>query len=129
MFHHEFIVDNFTVWVNGDVSKLEVLASISPVPANQVMVSAFILIFFGATPLDCKELDNLSRPPTGTIRVVRRPMGPLPPNTASLGHWRPQCPKAPAPMLLRHEHVVPAAVLQTLDRLQLGAAWSMVALR
>ena len=32
-------------------------------------------------------------------------------------------------MLLRHEHVVPAAVLQTLDRLQLGAGWSMVALR
>ena len=43
MFHHEFIVDNFTVWVNGDVSKLDVFASICPVPANQFMVSAFIL--------------------------------------------------------------------------------------
>ena len=32
-------------------------------------------------------------------------------------------------MLLRHEHVVPAAVLQTLDRLQPGAGWSVVALR
>ena len=32
-------------------------------------------------------------------------------------------------MLLRHEHVVLAAVLQTLDRLQPGVGWSMVALR
>ena len=32
-------------------------------------------------------------------------------------------------MLLRHEHVVPAVVLQTLGRLKLGAGWSMVALR
>ena len=32
-------------------------------------------------------------------------------------------------MRLRHEHVVPAAVLQTLDRLQPRAGWSMVALR
>ena len=32
-------------------------------------------------------------------------------------------------MLLRHEHVAPAAVLQTLDRLQLGAEWCMVAQR
>ena len=32
-------------------------------------------------------------------------------------------------MLLRHEHVVPVAVLQTLDRLQPGAGWSLVALR
>ena len=23
MFHHEFIVDNYTIWVRGDVSKLE----------------------------------------------------------------------------------------------------------
>ena len=43
MSHHEFIVDNFTVWVNGDVSKLEVFASICPVPGNQFMVSAFIV--------------------------------------------------------------------------------------
>ena len=35
-----------------------------------------------AGTLDCKELDNLPRPPTGTVRVVRRPMGPLPPNSA-----------------------------------------------
>ena len=83
MFHHEFIVDNFTVWVNGDVSKLEAFASICPVPANQFMVSAFILNFPWATPLDCKELDHLPRPPTGTVRVVRRPRGPLPPNPAS----------------------------------------------
>ena len=32
-------------------------------------------------------------------------------------------------MLLRHEHVVPAVVVQTLDRLQPGVGWSMVALR
>ena len=126
MFHHEFIVDNFTVWVKGDVSKLEVFGSICPVPTNEFMVSAFILNFPRATPLDCKELDNLPRPPTGTVRVVWRPMGPLPPNPASPV---PQHPKAPVAMLLRHEHVVLAAVLQTLDRLQLGAAWSMVALR
>ena len=63
MFHHEFIVDNFTVRVNGDVSKLEAFASICPVPANQFMVSAFILNFPRATPLDRKELDNVPRPP------------------------------------------------------------------
>ena len=55
MFHHEFIVDNFTVWVNGDESKLEAFASICPIPANEFMVSACILNFPGATPLDCKE--------------------------------------------------------------------------
>ena len=61
----------------------EAFASICTVPTNQFMVSAFILNFPGATPLDCKELDNLPRPPTGTVRVVRRPLGPLPPNSAS----------------------------------------------
>ena len=126
MFHHEFIVANFPVWVNGDMSKLEAFASMCPVPANEFMVSAFILNFPGATPLDCKELDNLPRPPAGTVRVVRRPRGPLPAKCASPP---PQCPKAPAAMLLRHENVVPAAVLQTLDRLQPGAEWSMVVLR
>ena len=74
MFHHKLIVDNFTLRVNGDVSKLEVFANIYRVPANQFMVSIFILNFRGATSLDCKELDNLPRPPTGTVRVVRRPM-------------------------------------------------------
>ena len=106
MIHHEFIVYNFTVWGNGDVSKLESFASICPVPANQFMVLAFILNFPGATPLDCKELHNLPWPPTDTVRVVRRPMGPLPPNSASPV---PQCPKAAAAMLVRHDHVVPAA--------------------
>ena len=53
-------------------------------------------------------------------------MGRLPPNPASPV---PQCPQASSAMLLRHEHVVLAAVLQTLDRLQPGARWSMVALR
>ena len=96
-----------------------------PVPANQFMVSAFILNFPGATPLDCKELDNLPRPPTGTVWLVRRPMGRLPPNSAGR---LPRCPKAPAAMLQRHDHVVPAALLQTLDLLQPGAGWSMVAL-
>ena len=56
-------MDNFAIWVNGDVSKLEAFASICPVPANQFMVSAFILNFPWATPLGCKELDNLPRTP------------------------------------------------------------------
>ena len=93
MFHHNFIVDNFTVWVNGDVSKLEAFASIHPVLANEFMVSAFILKFPGASALDYKELDNLPRPPTGTVWVLRRPMGSLPPDPASPP---PQCAKAPA---------------------------------
>ena len=63
MFHHEFIVDNFTVWENEDIFKLEAFASICPVLADQLMVSAFIMNFPGATPLDCKELDKLPRPP------------------------------------------------------------------
>ena len=74
MFHHGFIVDNHTVWVRGDVSKLEAFASICPVPADQFMVSAFVMNFPGATPLDCKELDKLPRPASGTVKVVRRPM-------------------------------------------------------
>ena len=56
-------MDNFLVWVNRDVSKLEAFASICPVPADQCMVSAFIMNFPGDTPLDCKELDPLPRPP------------------------------------------------------------------
>ena len=126
MFRHEFIVDNFTVWVNVGESKLEAFASICPVSANQFMVSAFILNFPRPPPLDCKELDNLPRPPTGIVRVVRRPMGPLPPKSAIP---LPQCPKARAAMLLGHEHVLPPAVLQTLDPLRPGAGCSMVALR
>ena len=126
MLHHEFIANNFTTWVNGDVSKLEAFASICPVRANQFMVSTFILNFPRATPLDCKGLDNVPRPPTGTVRIVRRPMGPLPPSSASPV---PQCPPTPDAMLLGHDHVVPVGVLQILDRLQLGAGWSMVALR
>ena len=125
MFHHEFIVPNFTVRVNGNVPKLEAFASISSVGANQSLVSAFILNFPGTTPLDCKELDNLPRPPTGTVRVARRPVGPLPRKPASPV---PRCPQGPVAMLLRHEYVVRATVLQTLDRLQPGAGWSMVAL-
>ena len=49
MFYYDFIVDISTVWVNGGVSKLEAFAIIFPVPANQFMVSAFILISPGAT--------------------------------------------------------------------------------
>ena len=83
MFHHEYIVDDFAAWVNGDVSTLEAFANLCPVHANQFMVSAFILNFPGATPLDSKELDNLPRPPTRKVRVVRRAMGPLSPDPAS----------------------------------------------
>ena len=120
------MLDNFIVWFNGDVSELEAFATMCRVPANQFMMLAFILNLFGATPLDCKELDNLPRLPIGTVRVVRRPMGPLPPNP---NNRDPQCTQEPAAMLLRYEHVVPAAVLQTLDRLQPVAGWSMFALR
>ena len=92
MFHHELMVINFTIWVNGYVSKLEAFASICPVPTNEFMVLAFILNFPRATPLDCKELDNVPRPPTGTVRVVRRPMGPLHPT-----------PPAQFPSVPRHQ--------------------------
>ena len=119
-------MDNFTVWVNGVMSKLEAFASIYGVPANQFMVSAFILNFLGATSLDYKELGSLPRPPTSILRALRQPMCLLPPNSCSPPH---QCPKAAAAMLLLHEHVVPAVVLRTLDRLQPGAGWSMVKLR
>ena len=105
---------------------LQAFASICPVCANHFMVSAFILNFRGATPLDCKELNNLPRPPTGTLRIVRCPRGPVPCNPASRV---PQCTQTPAAMLLRHKHVVPAAVLQTVDHHQPGGGWSMVALR
>ena len=43
MFHHEFIVNNYTVWVRRDVSKLEAFASICPVFADQFMMSAFVM--------------------------------------------------------------------------------------
>ena len=120
MFHHEFIVDNYTIWVGGDVSKLEAFASICPVPANQCLL--------GATPLDRKELDKLPRPTFGTVTVVRRPL-PAPrdpsPDTQAI-----QSPQRHANVLyLRHKHVVPTAVLQTLERLEPGASCSVVALR
>ena len=74
--------------------------------------------------MDCKELDKLPRPASTTIRVVRRPMGPLPTTQAI------SAPQSHAHALyLRHEQVVPATVLQTLDRLQPVAGWFMVALR
>ena len=119
MFHHDFILHNYTVWVRGDVSKLEAFASICPVRADQLMVLAFVMNFPGATPLDYKELDKLPHPPSGTVKVVCRPMGPF---------QAPQSCHAQA-LYFRDEQVVPAAVLQALDRLQPGAGWSMVALR
>ena len=79
----------------------------------------------GGVPLDCNKLDKLPRPPFSTVKVVHRPMGPLPHTQAIQA---PQSCHAHA-LYLRHEHVLPAAVLQTFDRLQPGAAWSMVALR
>ena len=78
MFHHEFIVENYTVWVKSAVSKLEAFASICRVPTDQSMGSAFVMNFLRATPLDCKGLDKLPRPASGRIRVVRRRMGPFP---------------------------------------------------
>ena len=117
----DFIVDNFTARVNGDISKLQAFVSIRTVSADQFMVSAFIMNFPGATPLDCRDLDKQPRPPCGTVRVVRTPMGPLPPPPPPPPNPVTQSPQAPAATLLRHEHVVLAAVLQTLDRLQLGA--------
>ena len=124
MFHHEFIVDHYTLWVTGDVSKLEAFASICIVFVDQFMVSAFVMNFSGATPLECKELDKLPQPASSTVRVVRRPMGPLP-NTQAI-----QAPQGPFHVpYLRHEHVVLAAAVQTLVRLHTGARWSMVALR
>ena len=124
MFHHDFIVDNYTVLVRGDVSTLEAFARICHVPAHQFMVSGFVMNFLGATSLDCKRLDKLPRPASGTVGIVQRPMGPLPDMHAI------QATQSHAHALyLRHEHVVPVALLQTWDRLQPGALWSMVALR
>ena len=62
MFHREFIVDNYTPWVRGDVSKLEAFASICPVRADHFTLSAFVMNFPGATRLDSKELDKLPLP-------------------------------------------------------------------
>ena len=78
MFHHEFVVNNHAIWVKGEISKLEAFASICPIPADQFMVSAFAMNFPTATPLQAKDLDQLQRPPSGTFKVVRRSLGPLP---------------------------------------------------
>ena len=118
-------MDNYAVWVRGDVSKLGGVASICPLPADQFMVSAFLMNYPGATHLDCKELDKLPRLPSCTRRVVRRPTGPLLDTKAIAA---PQGCHTHAPYLW-HERVVPAAYLQTLDRLRAGASCSMVALR
>ena len=66
------------------------------------------------------------RPPSSALTVVRRPMGP--PLATRAGAGQSQGPTA-HPLRLRHNHIVPAAVLQTLDRLQPGAGRSIVALR
>ena len=127
MFHHEFVVNNHAIWVKGEISKLEAFASICPIPADQFMVSAFAMNFPTATPLQAKDLDQLQRPPSGTFTVVRRSPGPLPTTQATSVTQAPECQAAA--LRLRHEHVVPAAVLRTLDHLQPGVGWSMVALR
>ena len=127
MFHHEFVVYNHAIWVKGEISKLEAFASICPIPADQFMVSAFAINFPTATPLQAKDLDQLQHPPSGTFTVVRRSLGPLPTTQATSVTQAPECQAAA--LRLRHEHVVPAAVLHTLDHLHPGVGWSMVALR
>ena len=120
-------MNNHAIWVKGEISKLEAFASICPLPDDQFMVSAFAMNFPTATPLQAKDLDQLQRPPSGTFTVVRRSLGPLPTTQATSVTQAPECQAAA--LRLRHEHVVPAAVLRTLDHLQPGVGWSMVALR
>ena len=65
------------------------------------------------------------RGPSFSNTVVHRPLGPAPTTTKGM---RPHSHVSTAdPLLLRHQHVVSTAVLGTLDRLQPGAGWSMVA--
>ena len=63
MLHHELMVENCTVSVNGDISKLTAFAKMCSDLANQFVVSAFISNFSGPTALDCKRLDNLLQLP------------------------------------------------------------------
>ena len=127
MFHHEFVVNNHVVWAKGEITKLEAFASICPIPADHFMVSAFAMNFPTATPLQAKDLDQLQRPQSGTFTVVRRSLGPLPTTQATSVTQAPQCQAAA--LRLRHEDVVPVAVLRTLDYLQPWVGWSTVALR
>ena len=72
-------MDNYAFCVRSHVFKSGAFASICPVPAEQILVPAFIMNFPGATPLDYKVLHKLPPPPpSGTVKVVRRPMGPSP---------------------------------------------------
>ena len=113
--------------MKGEISNLEAFASICPIPADQFVVSAFAMNFPTATPLEAKDLDQLPRHPSGTFTVVCRPLGHLPTTQATSATQAPQ--GQAAALHLRHEHVVPAAVLRTLDHLPPGDGWSMVALR
>ena len=79
-----------------------------------------------ATPLKTKELGMLPRPPSSALTIVRRPIGPPAATRACLAPAKG--PKAD-PLRLRRNHIVPVAVLQTLDRAQPEAGWSMVSLR
>ena len=129
MFHDELVVNNHAVWVKGDISKLEAIASRRPIPADHFMVSAFSMNFPRATPLEAKDPDELLPPPPPKWHhhSFAQAFGPLPTTQATSATQAPQCQAAA--LHLRHVHVVPAAVLCTLDHLQPGVGWSMVALR
>ena len=124
--HHEFIIDNCTVWVKGDVSKLEAFASIHLVPADQLMGTAFALNFPLTTPLKTKELDMLPRPPSRAHSIVRCPIGP---QATSRARQAPAKGPKGEPLRVPHNHIAPAAVLEALDRLQCRAGPSMLFLR
>ena len=121
MFHNELVVNNYAVWVKGEISNMEAFAIICPIPADQFMLSAFAMNVSTTTALEAKDLDQLPRPPSGTFTVVRRPLRPLPTTQATSVTHAPQCHAAA--LHLRHEHVVPAAVLRTFDHLQPRVGW------
>ena len=75
-------------------------------------------------PFELQGAGEAALPPLCQSPGCVRPTGPFePPPPIPITHG----PHAPAAILLRHEHVVLAAVLQTLDRLPPGDFWSVVA--
>ena len=111
MFGHEFVVDKCAVWVKGDVSKLEAFTSICPVLTDELMMSAFALNFPLATPLKTKESDISSSHPLVHSQLCAAQWNP---SVATRAHLAPAKDPKADPLCLRHNHIVPSAVLEAL---------------
>ena len=107
---HEFVVDGTAFYIRGLLSGMEAFLLVTPIPATETWVNAFITQFPSERALSAKDLDGAVRTTVKT-NVVRRRLGPVAAyKTCSSTAASPKTP--PAAIILRHEGIGPQALFR-----------------